>query len=77
MYICIKRFELPIIDIYGCETDEYRTVREGDKFNLYDEDNYRFIGGEVRLESEDRLDWLEISQQTFKEYFREEPNNGI
>lgn len=69
MYKCIKGFAIEKCDEDGFLIDgEYVTIQEDSIWELPEEEDYRFIGGEVRLESEE-YGWLEISQETLKEHF--------
>lgn len=67
MYKCIESFSIPKVDDDGFQTDEEVVVSKGSTWHLR-EDNYRFVGGEVRLES-DELNWIEISSDTFENKF--------
>lgn len=68
-YRCIKGFSIEKCDDDGFTLEnEYMVVEECSIWHIPDEDNYRFIGGEIRLESDD-LEWLEISKDTLKERF--------
>jgi hypothetical protein len=68
-YKCIKGFNLPICDDDGFETDNYEIIEEGTIWHTPEDENYRLIGGEVRLESDD-LGWLEMSKETLKQCFK-------
>jgi len=70
-YKCIKGFSLPVYDENESQTDEWSEVSMNTTWRTPEDDEYRAIGGEVRLESDD-LGWIEISEQTLKEYFEEE-----
>lgn len=67
-YRCIKEFDLPACDGDGFETDEFMTVEEGTIWHLAENPGYRFISGEIRLES-DESGWIEISKNNFRECF--------
>jgi hypothetical protein len=47
------------------------TVEKGTIWNVQQEEKYKIIGGEVRLEN-DNLEWLEISKEWFNAHFKEE-----
>lgn len=67
---CIKGFSLEKCDDDGFTIEnEYLIVEENTVWNISDDD-YRVIGGEVRLENEDGT-WLEISSETFEDCFEE------
>lgn len=69
MYKCIKGFSIEKCDENGSTLDgEYATIEEGSIWELPEDENYRFIGGEIRLES-DKYGWLEISKETLEENF--------
>lgn len=65
---CIKAFE-----VFEYDEDEFLTenkyyeVPQNSIWEL-DETGYRIADGEIRLEDND-ADWLEISKETFNEYF--------
>ena len=67
--ICIKELELNKYDDNGYSTDEYFVVHQGTVFNWDEENTHRIIGGEIYLENSERF--IEISKETFKEYFKE------
>jgi len=70
MFECIKGFSLEKRDDDGFTLDnEYLIVEEGTVWHLPDNENYRFIGGEVRLES-DVNGWIEMSNETLAEHFK-------
>lgn len=66
MYRCIKKFYLQTYDNNGFAVG-IKTVEEGTIWDIPNDD-YRFIGGEIRLENND-LGWVEITAETLKEYF--------
>ena len=67
-YKCIKEFEYEVYDDYGFPTGEYKTVKVGTVWEVSSEN---YIGGEIHLDNIDVLDWIEISRETLKEFFRE------
>ncbi len=70
-YKCIKEFYLEQVDDDGFPIEnEYYDVPEGSIWNTPENKDYRFIGGQIRLESDD-LGWIEISKETFKNNFKE------
>jgi len=69
-YKCIKAYVVPIYDEDGFETEKRSNIKENTIWHTPEDKNYRFLGGEVRLES-DKLGWIEISNDTFKECFKE------
>ena len=71
MYKCIKGFSLEKCDDDGFTIEgEYETVEEGSIWNIPKDEGYRFIGGEIRLES-DNLSWIEIAKEHLEKCFEE------
>lgn len=69
MYKCIEEFSLRTVDDDGSIIEnEYIDVSKGSIWNIPEDVGYRFIGGEIRLESDD-LGWIEIDKNAFKKYF--------
>ncbi|MDU6037798.1 MAG: hypothetical protein E6Y83_05595 [Clostridium butyricum] len=69
-YKCIKGFNIPLCDDNGFTIEnEYTDVEEGLIWNVPEDKDYRFIGGEVRLESYEG--WIEITKEDLKEHFEE------
>lgn len=66
-YRCIKDFPIEIYDEYDMPTSEYRDIESGTIWSKDNEADY--IGGEVHLDNEDGLEWIEISHETLKIYF--------
>lgn len=69
-YECIKGFSVEQYDENGFSTEKYVSVGKGTKWED-DEEDYRFIDGEVRLQNEDDLTWLELTHETVSKYFKE------
>ena len=70
MFKCIKKLILEKYDDNGrLLEDEKFEVTKGSEW-VKDEDGYREIDGEIRLENDD-AEWIEISRKTFKEHFIE------
>lgn len=68
-YRCIKGFNIPLCDDDGFDIEnEYKDIEVGSVWNIPEDEDYRFIGGEVRLEH-DVFGWLEISKEDLEEYF--------
>lgn len=67
-YKCIKGFLVAESDDDGGLTDKDFKVKKGTIWHTPDNKNYRFIGGEIRLEHNDG-EWIEIAKETFKEHF--------
>lgn len=69
---CIEGFLIDKCDDDGFIIEnEYIEVEEGTICEV-ENDNFRVIGGEVRLlgvDSNTFFEWLEISKETFEEYF--------
>lgn len=69
-YTCIKEFSIQVCDEDGFDVEnEYINIEVGTVWHAPEDENYRFIGGEVRLES-DSLGWIEITKEHLKEYFK-------
>ena len=70
-YKCIKGFSIEQCDDDGSLIEgEYSTIEEGSIWFVPEDEDYRFIGGEVRLENEDGT-WIEIDRDTLREHFEE------
>ena len=69
-FVCTEEIHLPKCDDDGFATDDVFIVDVGTVWNLVENDAYRFIGGEVRLEN-DTLGWIETTGEHFKECFEE------
>jgi hypothetical protein len=68
MYKCTDTFFIDTVDDEGFSLeDEQMTIPKGSIWNLPEED-YRFIGGEIRLES-DKHGWIEITNETLEQHF--------
>ena len=71
IYKCIKGFLIEKYDDNGFTLEgEYCVIKEGTIWHIPEDINYRFIGGEVRLES-DEFGWLEVTNNSLKEHFKE------
>ena len=70
-YRCVKTFSVDKYDDDGFRTEKQMRVRN-DSIWEKDEEHYRFVGGDdtIRLENE-KYGWLEITEETFNEYFVE------
>lgn len=69
LYKCNKPFSLEVVDGDGFTLeDETVIIPEGSIWHEPEEVGYRFIGGEVRLESDD-LGWIEICKDTLNKHF--------
>jgi len=68
---CIKEFVVSLYDADGFETGDIKKIEKDTTWYLPEDINYRFLGGEVRLES-DENGWIEIPWNEFKEHFSEE-----
>ena len=68
VYECKKEFELSKWDTDNdCFSDEIMTVEKGSMWQCTG--SGYICGGEIRLESFDTSEWIEMSKETFKEYF--------
>lgn len=70
MYKCTDTFFIDTVDDDGFHEDEQMTIPKYSIWDLPEEDDYRFIGGEIRLESE-KHGWIEITKETLEQYFVE------
>lgn len=69
MYKCIKSFAINTVDDNGFTLDDEQfVIPVGSLWDLPEESEYRFIGGEVRLES-DEYGWIEMPEDDLKERF--------
>lgn len=68
-YRCKKDFPIEIYDENGMPTTEYRDIKSGTVWTR--DDNADYIGGEVHLDNEETMGWIEISHETLREYFEE------
>lgn len=70
-YECIKGFCIEACDGDGFAIEnEYMDVDFGTIWSTPEDENYRLVGGEVRLEN-DTLGWMEISQEQLEECFKD------
>ena len=75
MYKCIKGFSLKLYDDNGFIVEnEYMNINKGSIWYIPEDEDYRLIDGEVRLENE-KMDWIEITKETFKNNFELMINN--
>ncbi|MGL4108344.1 hypothetical protein [Clostridium sp. LP20] len=71
VYKCIKGFLIEVCDGDGFTVeDEYIEIENGSIWFTPEDKDYRFIGGEIRLESND-VEWIEITKEHLEEYFKE------
>ena len=68
MFKCIENFTVPRVDGDGFETSKDFHVKRGTIWNLPEDENYRLVGGDVRLENDD-MGWIEISDYRFQNHF--------
>jgi len=70
MYKCIKQFSLDLLDDDGfpLSEDEQLNIAEGSIWYFPEDKDYRIIGADIRLENDD-LQWIEITNEDFKEHF--------
>ncbi|HBC97992.1 MAG TPA: hypothetical protein DC034_14520 [Clostridium sp.] len=72
MYKCTKGFSIEKCDDDGFTIEnEYVEIKEGSIWEIPEDDDFRLVGGEIRLEEikEDCVNWLEITENDFKKYF--------
>lgn len=71
MYKCIKEFSLELYDEYGFPIEnEYITIEKSSIWYIPENEDYRTIDGEVRLE-DGEMGWIEITKETLKNNFKE------
>ncbi|HCL4447148.1 TPA: hypothetical protein N2D16_002753 [Clostridium botulinum] len=69
-YQCIKGFSVEKCDDDGFTIEnEHVIIEEGSIWNIPEDKDYRLIGGEIRLESDD-FGWIEMSKETLVEFFK-------
>ena len=70
MYECIKGFLIEVCDEDGFTIEnEYMDIDKGTIWYIPEDKDYRFIGGEVRLENDD-AEWIEITKEHLEEHFK-------
>ena len=70
-----KGFSLELYDDNGFIIEnEYTDINRGSIWYIPEDEDYRLIDGEVRLENEE-MDWIEITKETFKNNFELMINN--
>lgn len=72
-YECVEGFLIEKWDDNGFPIDnEYVEIRKNSLWFTPEEDErYRFIGGDIRLESANSLQWIEITKEHLERYFKE------
>lgn len=68
-YRCKKDFQIEIYDEHCMPTMEYGDIKSGTVWTR--DDNADYIVGEVHLDNEETMEWIEISHETLREYFEE------
>lgn len=69
MYKCVKSFLLEEVDEDGFTIDgKYTHIEEGSTWYIPEDEDYRLIDGEIRLES-DEFGWIEITKETLEQNF--------
>jgi len=69
MYKCIKGFSIEKYDDDGFTIEgEYEVVEEGSIWHIPEDKDYRFLGGEIRLEN-NKLAWIELSKESIEKCF--------
>lgn len=69
MFECIKDFQIDKYDENGFSTSDYITIRSGSKWQIDETED--IIGGEIHLDDIDGSQWIEVSKETLREYFKE------
>lgn len=72
-YECIKGFLVDEYDDDGFYIEnKYFEIEKGSIWFTPEEDSdYRFLGGDIRLEEENSLRWIELAKEHLNEYFKE------
>lgn len=68
-YQCLENFYVDMKADNGFSTDSEIVIEAGGVWTDNEED-YRFVGGEVRLEAPDGL-WIELPRRVLNKYFKE------
>lgn len=69
VYECINDFCVEKYDENGFPTEKYITIKKGTKWELNNHTD--LIGGENHLDKIDGTEWIEISNDTLRYYFKE------
>ncbi|BBI32466.1 hypothetical protein KCTCHS21_18650 [Cohnella abietis] len=69
-YECLESFYIDKKDDNGFSTDSEIVIEAGGVWTDSEEE-YRFVGGEVRLETADGL-WIELPRRMVNQYFKEQ-----
>lgn len=72
-YECINDFCIENYDEHEFPTCDYSTIKIGSKWER--DDGTNIIGGDIHLESADGTQWIEISNDTLSECFKESEGN--
>lgn len=75
VYVCIKKFTLINYDEDGRSTEKLLTVRKGSKWTK--QKDYKLGIQKISLENLSNSKWIEITEERFKEYFKEKEYNLI
>lgn len=67
-YRCKKELTVEKYEDNGFSTEDTITIEEGSIWDM-DDSSSKIIGGEVRLENTESLEWLEICNKTLQDYF--------
>lgn len=72
-YKCVEGFLIEKCDDNGfsMENKHEEITKDSIWFTPEEDEKYRFIGGEVRLESADSLQWIELTKEHLERYFKE------
>lgn len=68
-YRCVKQIVLPKVDEDGFDIENESYIVEIDSIWHEAEGGYRMVGGEVRLERHETLDWIEITKDNLEGCF--------
>lgn len=69
MYKCIKGFSLEKCDDNGFTIEgEYEDIEKDSLWHIPKDEDYRFLGGEIRLENDESA-WIEIAKESLEKCF--------
>lgn len=70
-YRCVKQIVLPKVDKDGFSIENESYTTEIGSIWYDNEEDYRLVGGEVRLELQGALEWIEITKDDLEECFEQ------
>lgn len=67
-YECVQEFQ---VDKYDEDDNNVIGTMKVEKGSRWELGNHHIIDGEIHLDNLDNAEWLEISKETLKSYFKE------